>query len=201
MSPGAIWTPGTTPALGGVYVAEGKNPDGSRYRGMVALTPAGSQYRFTWWIGQQVFTGLGHFAGRMLVVNWGQSKPVIYTFGQGDDLDGEWADGSATEKLVLYSRAETGRLPAPEGNYSVAGRNPDGTRYTGAVAIARQGSRYQVNWRVGTSAYRGTGTLDGNVLTVNWGAATPVVYSLAGNGTLKGLWSAGRGEETLTPSR
>jgi hypothetical protein len=39
----------------------------------------------------------------------------------------------------------------------------------------------------------------GNVLTVNWGAATPVVYALSADGVLKGLWQAGKGEETLTP--
>ena len=63
-------------ALGGLYLVEGTNPNGSRYRGMVALTPAGDQYRFTWWIVRQVFSGVGEFAGRMLVVNWGAKSPV-----------------------------------------------------------------------------------------------------------------------------
>src|SRR4029079_14685434 len=169
------------------------------YRGMVALTPAGKQYRFTWWIGTKVYSGVGQFAGRMLVVDWGQRNPVIYSFGQSDNLEGEWADGSATERLVLFSRAANGAVTPPEGAYAVAGQNPNGTRYSGAVTISRQGNRYQFDWRVGQSAYRGTGTLDGNVLTVNWGS-TPVVYSLSVDGILRGLWSAGRGAEVLTPA-
>ena len=66
---------------------------------MVALTPVGNQYRFTWWIGKQMYSGVGQFAGRMLVVNWGDKRPVIYSFGHDGELDGEWADGSATETL------------------------------------------------------------------------------------------------------
>jgi hypothetical protein len=197
--PGALAIPGSGPALAGVYYAEGTNPNGTRYRGMVTLTPAGSQYRFNWWIGQQVYTGVGHFAGKMLVVNWGQRHPVIYSFGHGDDLDGEWADGTATEKLVLFSRAANAAANPPEGSYSVNGTNPNGTSYRGSVSIARQGNRYALEWQVGQSTYRGAGVLDGNVLVVNWGSATPVIYALAADGTLKGLWSAGRGSETLTP--
>ena len=201
MVPGGALVPGTAPALAGIYYAEGTNPNGSRYRGMVALTPAGNQYRFTWWIGKQIYTGVGQFAGRMLVVNWGQKKPVIYSFAHGDNLDGEWADGSATEKLTLVARAATGTAHSPEGDYVVAGTNPNGTRYRGAVSISRQGSRYQLDWRVGQSSYRGIGTLDGNVLVVNWGSTTPVIYSLGADGTLSGLWAAGHGSEILTPSR
>jgi hypothetical protein len=58
-----------------------------------------------------------------------------------------------------------------------------------------------LDWRVGQSSYRGTGTLDNNVLVVNWGSTTPVIYSLGSNGTLSGLWAAGHGSEILTPSR
>jgi hypothetical protein len=168
---------------------------------MVTLTPSGNQYRFSWWIGRQIFSGVGQFAGRMLVVNWGARNPVIYSFGGGDNLDGEWADGSATEKLVLFSRAASGVVTPPAGSYAVAGQNPNGTRYSGAVDIVRQGNTYQFDWRVGRTAYKGSGTLDGNVLTVNWGGSTPVVYSVGSDGILRGLWDAGRGAEVLSPSR
>ena len=201
MVPGARSCPAPRRLLAGIYFAEGTNPNGSRYRGMVALTPAGNQYRFTWWIGTQIFTGVGQFAGRMLVVNWGQQKPVIYSFAHGDNLDGEWADGSATEKLALFARAATGAVTPPEGNYASPGRIRTAPAIRGAVAISRQGNRYQFDWRVGQSTYSGTGTLDGNVLMVNWGSATPVIYSLGADGTLSGLWDAGRGAEILTPSR
>jgi hypothetical protein len=190
-----------TPPPAGVYRADGVNPDGSRYRGIVALAPAGSQVRFMWWIGKQVFTGLGQYAGRMLVVNWGQKHPVVYTFGVNDALDGEWADGTATEQLALFARAADAPVPLMEGRYAVSGRNANGSTYSGTVVLARQGGRYRLDWTVGRSRYSGTGVREGNLLAVDWGDATPVVYALAADGTLSGLWSSGRGEETLTPER
>ena len=41
--------------------------------------------------------------------------------------------------------------------------------------------------------------LAGNLLTMEWGSPTPVVYALGTDGSLTGLWDAGKGEETLTP--
>ena len=190
-----------TPALGGIYRVQGKNPNGTTYRGMVALIRIGEQFRFNWWIGSQVFTGAGEFAGRMLVVQWGARHPVIYTFAGGSTLNGEWADGSATERLELYARAAEAPVAIREGRYRVAGRNQSGQQYAGSLVMSRQGDTYQLDWRVGSSSFRGTGTPQGNILSVDWGQSTPVVYAVGADGTLKGLWSAGQGEETLVPDR
>jgi hypothetical protein len=66
----------------------------------------------------------------------------------------------------------------PEGEYSVEGRSDDGKEYSGTVTIAKEGETFssKLNWKVGDSKYEGDGTLDGNLLTVNWGSSTPVVY-------------------------
>ncbi|MCK7613396.1 caspase family protein [Roseibium sediminicola] len=188
--------------ISGIYRVQGTNPNGTVYDGMMAITPDdspdNSKVRFTWWIGKDVFTGVGEFAGRMLVVNWGDKHPVVYTFSGGENLDGEWADGSATERLSLYARAAPGPQDLLEGTYAVSGRNPNGTTYTGTVTLSRQGSRYTLIWKVGATGYRGVGELEGNVLTVDWGDKTPVVYALTAEGGLKGLWAAGRGAEELT---
>jgi hypothetical protein len=192
--------PALAPNLAGVYRVAGVNPNGSNYAGMAALTPARDGYKFRWWIGRQVFSGSGRFAGRMLVVDWGQRHPVIYSFGARDRLDGEWADGSATERLELFARATEAAAPVPAGRYKVAGRNPDGTNYSGTVSISSQGGgRFHVGWRTGSTSYRGTGTLEGNLLVVDWGSAMPVVYALGEDGSLRGLWDGGKGEETLIP--
>ena len=61
--------------------------------------------------------------------------------------------------------------------------------------------RNKLNWKVGDSEYEGDGTLDGNLVTVKWGSSTPVVYALADDGSLKGLWAGGHGEERLTPEQ
>jgi hypothetical protein len=188
--------------ISGIYRVQGTNPNGTVYDGMMAITPEEGQdagkVRFTWWIGKDIFTGVGEFAGRMLVVNWGAKHPVVYTFSAGDNLDGEWADGSATEQLSLYARAAQSSLVLAEGTYAVSGRNPNGSTYTGTVALSRQGSKYTLVWKVGASGYRGVGELDGNVLRVDWGDDTPVVYALSDDGRLKGLWGGGRGAEELT---
>lgn len=67
---------------------------------MVALKEDGDDFKVTWWIGKDVFNGSGHYAGKMLVINWGDKDPVIYSFGDEGVLDGEWANGSATETLT-----------------------------------------------------------------------------------------------------
>ena len=185
--------------LAGVYRVEGTNPNGSKYRGMVALAQNNDQFNFTWWIGKDVFRGTGHFAGKMLVVNWGDKTPVIYTFGDEGALDGEWADGSATETLDLVANAAPGDIGLSEGSYRVDGKNADGSGYQGNVEITGQGKDYHLTWQVGSSSYEGDGKLAGNLLTVDWGSSTPVVYALKPDGSLAGLWDAGKGEETLTP--
>jgi len=191
--------PARLPSLTGVYRVRGTNPNGSQYRGMLTLTPFGSDFLFKWWIQRQTFTGSGHFAGRMLVVNWGQKSPVVYTIGRDVSLDGEWADGTATERLELFARAAEMPLAPAAGRYRVNGRNPNGSNYTGTVLIAAQSGQYILDWNVGGSIYRGSGTLANNVLIVDWGDASPVVYALNSNGTLSGLWQSGAAEETLTP--
>jgi hypothetical protein len=47
-----------------------------------------------------------------------------------------------------------------------------------------------IDWRVGSSVYRGSGTLAGNLLTVDRGSSTPVIYALGPDGRLTGLWDA-----------
>ena len=69
-----------------------------------------------------MFHGTGHYAGKMLVVNWGDKHPVIYTFGDGGALDGEWADGSATETLQPVGSAAPSDVTLTRRN--IQGRRP-----------------------------------------------------------------------------
>lgn len=186
--------------LAGVYRVEGTNPSGSKYRGMVALAQNDDdEFEFTWWIGKDSFTGPGHFAGKMLVVDWGDKTPVIYSLGEDGELDGEWADGSAMETLTLVANAAPDEVEIAEGTYTVEGTNAEGKSYEGTVEIEKQGESYHLTWEVDGSSYEGDGTLAGNLLTVEWGNDTPLVYALADDGSLTGLWDGGYGEETLTP--
>ncbi|MGA9603189.1 MAG: caspase family protein [Methyloceanibacter sp.] len=191
------------PTLTGVYRANGTNPSGSNYTGIVALKEDGEDFKLTWWIGKDVFNGSGHYAGKMLVINWGEKNPVIYSFGNQGALDGEWADGSASETLTPIGTAASADddVSAPEGEYRVEGKDADGKPYDGTVDIEKSGDAYHLTWKVGDSEYEGEGTFAENLLTVNWGSTTPIVYALADDGSLTGLWDSGHGEETLTPEQ
>jgi uncharacterized caspase-like protein len=190
----------TVPTLTGVYRASGTNPSGSQYTGMVALEEDNEDFKLTWWICKDVFQGSGHFAGKMLVINWGDKTPVIYSFGNEGALDGEWADGSARETLTPIGTAAAAAddVPPREGEYRVEGRNADGQGYKGTVTIIKDAKAYRLSWKVGDSEYQGEGSFAGNLLTVNWGSTTPIVYAL---GSRMGLWDGGHGEETLTPEQ
>ncbi len=84
-----------------------------------------------------------------------------------------------------------------EGMYDVYSTNPGGTLYAGTVKIVKSGSSYSLSWSVGES-YSGTGTLQGNKLTVDWGDDYPVIYIVKENGrVLIGTWANGTATETL----
>lgn len=188
-------------SLGGVYRETGTNPSGSQYVGMAAIEPRGNQVRFTWWIAKDRFIGTGEMAGQMLVVKWNQRHPVVYTFDKEGVLQGEWADGTANDRLELFAPLESAQAPDPQGQYTTDGMNPNGKSYSGTVAIARRGEQYQFAWQTGPSSYKGTGRRQGNLIIVDWGSTMPMLYALNPDGTLSGLWDAGRGHETLTPVR
>lgn len=85
------------------------------------------------------------------------------------------------------------------GTYRAAGMNPDGTKYSGRVQIAEQGSIVAINWQIASQSYSGRGIRDGRVVTVDWGADTPVVYVVMANGELHGTWDNGAALERLIP--
>jgi hypothetical protein len=182
------------PSLAGVYRSTGTNPDGTSYTGMTAITPAGDQLRFTWWVGDKVYEGFGRWAGRMLVVELSDNQRVVYTFPGGEKIEGEWADGTATDKLERAARAAARPMPPPQGRYNVVGKDR-GTSYSGLLTIARAGSNFLFTWTIGGKTFRGTGTRDGNLITVDWGSATPIVYALADDGDMIAIYAGGRSLE------
>jgi hypothetical protein len=84
------------------------------------------------------------------------------------------------------------------GLYRVEGRNADGSAYQGRVLLSQEGAKLQVGWTVGSQTYSGEGVLQGRILTVNWGAATPMIYVVVGR-ELHGTWDGGRALERLIP--
>ena len=84
------------------------------------------------------------------------------------------------------------------GDYFAYGRNADGSAYSGTVAISGNANgTVTVDWSVG-SVYSGVGVLNGDVLTVEWGADHPAFYIVMPDGELHGTWADGAGLELLT---
>jgi uncharacterized caspase-like protein len=84
----------------GLYNVAGTNPNGTTYRGVLTLTRTDGAYMLVWKIGSSTFTGTGNFQGESLVINWGQSHPVIYSVAEDGRLIGTWNGGNATEILT-----------------------------------------------------------------------------------------------------
>ena len=88
-----------------------------------------------------------------------------------------------------------------DGTYRVTGKNPNGTPYQGEAVITHEDGRYEVTWRIADKqTFCGSGTLKGNVLTINWSGGL-VTYVVQKDGTLQGSWAGGEGTETLTHTR
>ncbi|MCC5619001.1 hypothetical protein LC605_28755 [Nostoc sp. CHAB 5836] len=76
----------------GNYNCQGKNADGSTYRGEVEITKKGNTYIINWLIGGQKFNGLGILEGNVLAVSYyGNSSGVVAYRVEGDSkLVGRW---------------------------------------------------------------------------------------------------------------
>ena len=110
-----------------------------------------------------------------------------------------WIVRNLLAAVVLCGLAFGAQAAGLTGAYVAEGRNPDGSAYRGDVVIVDADGQIGVSWRVGSQAYRGQGALDGRVLTVDWGSATPVIYVVMPDGSLHGTWDDGRALEKLTP--
>ncbi len=89
-----------------------------------------------------------------------------------------------------------------EGVYYAKGKLPEGKPYQGIVLVTPSEvgkGVFAFHWRLPGSEYYGTGTVDGNKISVEWGDSVPIVYEIRKNGEeLQGKWGAqGRGVEVL----
>lgn len=102
---------------------------------------------------------------------------------------------------VRLRQLQTDELYPVEGSYRVNGTNPDGSRYTGEVKIWKEEGAYKIRWKIAQDTYTGKGQKSGKTLSIDWGAAYPVIYTITKSGVLEGTWDGGKASETLTPMR
>lgn len=92
--------PAIAQSVSGTYRAEGRNPDGSAYSGTVQITENGGAVAMTWSIAGQSYQGTGDRNGDVIIVNWGDTYPVVYVRMPSGELHGTWANGAALERLI-----------------------------------------------------------------------------------------------------
>jgi hypothetical protein len=116
-------------------------------------------------------------------------------FAQGGGGGGIQRPGGTT------TRESTAPAPsasyAQAGLYRAAGTNPDGSRYTGTVAITGDAGPSHFTWWINGQVFRGTGSASNGELVVEWGQPAPVIYRTGGKGQLDGRWASGAASETL----
>ncbi len=93
------------------------------------------------------------------------------------------------------------------GQYQVAGKNVDGSAYTGtAEIVATSDTTCKMSWQTGGTTSQGICMRNANSFAASYALADAiglVLYQIKPDGSLQGLWTiAGRpgvGTETLTP--
>jgi Caspase domain len=90
--------PQTSAQLPGFYSVEGKNSNGSTYRGTAIITYENNLYKIFWKIGgNQTYYGSGSLKDDLLIIKW-QEGLVTYVIKNGK-LFGSWNNGKGTETL------------------------------------------------------------------------------------------------------
>ena len=86
--------------LGGIYLCEGINPDGTPYKGVVEITPTADTYLVRWTMSEQLTTGVGIFSGGVLAVSYfGNTPGVVVYRREGSRLVGQWTMGSSNGQV------------------------------------------------------------------------------------------------------
>ena len=90
--------------------------------------------------------------------------------------------------------------------YTLAGKNFDGSSYTGTVRIIPNGSTCRIVWHTGNSTSEGLCMLSGNTLAAFYKLGVEyglIIYEHQPDGSLRGHWSVadkqGVGTELLVP--
>ena len=87
--------------ISGTYRVEGRNPDGSAYKGQLTVQESTSgAVAFAWIVAKQSYAGVGMRDGRVVSVDWGSAHPVVYVIMPSGALHGTWGDGLALERAV-----------------------------------------------------------------------------------------------------
>ena len=191
-----------TPAadIAGEYAVTGTNEDGSPYRGELEVIRHGDVYQFRWNAGQQ-YDGVGIQNGKVIAVAFTQGANgkgcgvVSYQILADGTLDGAWGYWGVNERGTERAQRTSGSDVA--GDYSITGKNPNGSSYRGTLAVAAKAGGYSFVWSNNSSGF---GIKQGDTLSVGIGGSRCafVAYRIKSDGTLDGVWGGFGSSKTGT---
>lgn len=104
----AVLAPAAAQIRQGLYEIEGKNPDGSDYKGAFALEEApGASWYAVWQVGDARLVGLGLIQGGTLAVSFivdGRPGVAAYEVEPDGRLRGTWSTGGGLGTEMLTPR-------------------------------------------------------------------------------------------------
>jgi hypothetical protein len=181
-----------TGSLDGVYAVAGSNPDGSEYEGTLTITAVDDIYNFAWDIGGTISVGSGILFQNYIAVGFPYDACSTALYAIGDNsLPGLWV---APNDSTLNT--ETATLLEGDANsdilsFTLEGTNPDGSTYTGGMALTKSGDLYTVAQSSGDTAWTGTGISNGELFAVSYGEGEGcgvALYTIDSDGVLSGPW-------------
>jgi hypothetical protein len=102
----------------GVYLCEGTNPDGHRYRGIVQIAAVRNTFLVRWTLADEVeVMGVGILHDGMLSVSYFGGTPAVVVYKiSADKLVGEWTMGGTEGRVYAetLTRVPEGSLPKPQ---------------------------------------------------------------------------------------
>jgi hypothetical protein len=159
----------------------------------MVVTTTGDVYEVYWDIADVVEIGSGIQVGEHLAVGYPNDacSTAIYV-PIGESLVGLWVGPNST---TLNTEAATWLNPDDESgvlSFTLEGTNPDGSTYTGGMALTRLGDLFTVSQSVGDETTTGTGIYDdAGIFAVTYGleeGCGVMLYTVGGDGSMSGVW-------------
>ena len=102
----------------GVYLCEGMNPDGHRYRGIVQIAAVDETFLVRWTLSDDIeVTGVGILRNDVLSVSYFGGTPAVVVYKvDAEKLVGEWTMGGADGKTYAetLTRVPAGSITIPK---------------------------------------------------------------------------------------
>ena len=186
--------------IAGNYSVVGTNEDGSPYKGALEVIKRGDVYQFRWNAGKQ-YDGVGVPNGNVVAVAFTEGSNgegcgvVSYQILADGTLEGPWGYWGKNERGT--ERAERTSGSGVAGNYSLTGKNPNGSSYKGTMSVTPKAGGYAFAWSNNSSGF---GVKQGNTVSVGIGGSRCafVAYEIKPDGMLDGVWGGYGSDRTGT---